>query len=933
MNIIKKDPTAANGGANKSINYNATPSHASNQRNNEQEFLDAMRQSGIACHEKIVADGEIHRFAPDGKGNKDGWYVFYGMAGAFGDWSCDIKENWSIKYDLLTFAERKIVQEQMELSKKTQAEQAEKVALRQEAAAQEADTKWQSYALTGQSGYLTRKMIPAIGTRFDQNTIVVPIKDIEGKIWSLQYIHESGFKSFLTGGRKKRCFHVLGDTLEDTPFIYVAEGYATATSVHMATGTPVVVAFDADNIEPVVKALKQKYSSLKICITGDDDQWKGSNTGRIRAEEAANKHGCSVVFPVFKNTDTKPTDWNDLHVLEGLEAVKSQLEKQQECKAENMTVHNQTNIPILPYGYRVTKSGIQYLTILKIDKETEVEEWTFMCSHLIVTVWTCDENDLNHGRILEYIDPKGIKKEYVMPMELLAGSGEELRKNLLSRGVCLASKVQARNKFLDYLSSSKPTAKATCVDKVGWFKKQYILPEKVYGLATERVFLPSHSVIQKIEYSGTIEEWQQYIGRYIVGNPILYLSACAALAAPLLPLLGEENFAIHLSGSSSIGKTTAIRVARSIWGNQIHSWRTTDNAAESLARNANDGLLIFDELGEVDAKAADNMAYMLGNGSGKGRANKKGDVRPIITFRAVILSTGEVGLEGKLNDIGKTQRAGQSVRFIEVYADMGNDYGIYKTLHDFEKGEQLSDYLKQATEQYSGVIIDAWLIHLTQNKETQETIIQFIKALQKEWMDKFVPTNANGQVARCGRKFSLLAAVGEVVTFLNFLPQHPNEAKQDAPTLGILSESLNELFQSWVERRGGNNSHELTEIINRLISFINEHGSSRFENPWGKNTENTYTQDIAVEQKTYNRAGYRKFEDEAWNYYFFPNIFYDEILKGKDQKTFLKELANKGAILQDNQGNNTQSIFIPREKQQRVICIAPAITSVGGDNE
>ena len=125
-------------------------------------------------------------------------------------------------------------------------------------------------------------------------------------------------------GRKKGCFHTIGQI---DGVVYVAEGYATAASVHMATDVPVVVAFDAGNLEPVIEALKSKYPALKITIAADDDRWKPEigNTGRIKANAAARRFGCTVALPWFKDTSTKPTDWNDLHVLEGLETVKSQL--------------------------------------------------------------------------------------------------------------------------------------------------------------------------------------------------------------------------------------------------------------------------------------------------------------------------------------------------------------------------------------------------------------------------------------------------------------------------------------------------------------------------------------------------------------------------------------------------------------------------------
>ena len=62
-----------------------------------QEFQEAMSAAGVKCLDTIYDDGELCRFSAGGKGNKDGWYVFFGLAGAFGDWSKGIHEKWSIK--------------------------------------------------------------------------------------------------------------------------------------------------------------------------------------------------------------------------------------------------------------------------------------------------------------------------------------------------------------------------------------------------------------------------------------------------------------------------------------------------------------------------------------------------------------------------------------------------------------------------------------------------------------------------------------------------------------------------------------------------------------------------------------------------------------------------------------------------------------------
>jgi hypothetical protein len=112
---------------------------------------------------------------------------------------------------------------------------------------------------------------------------------------------------------------------------------------------------------------------------------------------------------------------------------------------------------------------------------------------------------------------------------------------------------------------------------------------------------------------GKLLEWQQSIGRLCVGNSRFVFAICVALTGPLLEPLGEENFGCHAEGGSSIGKSTILIVAVSIWGATLQSWRTTDNAAEGLARQANDGFLALDELSQVDGFSADAMTYMLGN--------------------------------------------------------------------------------------------------------------------------------------------------------------------------------------------------------------------------------------------------------------------------------------------------------------------------------
>lgn len=286
----------------------------------ERSFIDAMSRRGVDFRHKIISNGALHRFASGGRGNKDCWYVFYGMAGAFGDWSRDIHETWSLHHSLSS-QDSNTLHQQIE---KTRQSAEEETRRRHEATALGALEKWNSFSETGNSPYLNRKKVEAFGIRFEGTDILIPLQDTAGKLWSLQRISPEGAKRFLPGGRKKGCFHRIGPC-EEGKSIYVTEGYATGASIYMSTHHTTVVAFDAGNLESVVEELKKTYPNNSIIIAGDDDRWKETNVGREKAEEIAQKYGCSVVFPTFKNTDSKPTDFNDLHVLEGVAEVSRQL--------------------------------------------------------------------------------------------------------------------------------------------------------------------------------------------------------------------------------------------------------------------------------------------------------------------------------------------------------------------------------------------------------------------------------------------------------------------------------------------------------------------------------------------------------------------------------------------------------------------------------
>ena len=201
---------------------------------------------------------------------------------------------------------------------------------------------WDTLEPTGNSDYLKRKSIACgseiKGLKFGHNLVAVKIIDIEGRAQGLQKIYNNSKKLFTKGLAKKGNFALIGaDKIShNTKQISICEGVSTALSIHLATGEPVCSALDAFNLLPVSKNLKRKYTKAKFVFWADNDAYKAEqlknngeklgNTGLIHANLAAFKiRNAQVMTPDFSNLhfddNLKPTDFNDLHCIAGLEAL------------------------------------------------------------------------------------------------------------------------------------------------------------------------------------------------------------------------------------------------------------------------------------------------------------------------------------------------------------------------------------------------------------------------------------------------------------------------------------------------------------------------------------------------------------------------------------------------------------------------------------
>lgn len=415
----------------------------------------------------------------------------------------------------------------------------------------------------------------------------------------------------------------------------------------------------------------------------------------------------------------------------------------------------------LPKDFSLDEEGVWFNQAPKNDNDMPIR--IFVCSPLEVTAIVRDHANENHGRLLKFPDVDGHCHKWSMPMQLLAGDGTRYREELLSRGLLISPGKKTRELLHQYIQLSQPRSRARCVMQTGWHGKHFVYPNETIGNLDGEILLYQSTSSQQFGYScgGTFDGWLK-ISKLCQGNSRLIFALSIAFASPLLYHLGEENGGFHFRGPSSIGKTTALRVAGSAWGgiDYLQRWRATSNGLESIANAHNDSLLCLDEIEQMHSLEVGEVAYMLANGTGKTRADKQGGGRKKCSWRLLFLSTGEISLADHMQQGGKQVRSGQEIRIIDIPADTGK-YGLFEELHGFSSSAEFADFLNKSCAIDFG---HSSKMFLTLIIEQQTEILTEVKNITKNLTLRFLPRNATGQVVRAFNRFALVAAAGEVST-------------------------------------------------------------------------------------------------------------------------------------------------------------------------
>lgn len=155
--------------------------------------------------------------------------------------------------------------------------------------------------------------------------LMVPMSDVNGKMWNIQFIQNNGFKSNIAKGRTQGLFCKIGAV--ETPELYICEGYATALAVHLATHKQSLCAFGLNNIKFVLEEIKKAKWKRAVIVVLDNDHEKKVNAGATEMAKLKKKFG-GLTFITPQNVSSGETDYNDVMKSRGLSGVAEDIDKQ-----------------------------------------------------------------------------------------------------------------------------------------------------------------------------------------------------------------------------------------------------------------------------------------------------------------------------------------------------------------------------------------------------------------------------------------------------------------------------------------------------------------------------------------------------------------------------------------------------------------------------
>ncbi|HYD32282.1 MAG TPA: DUF927 domain-containing protein [Azospirillaceae bacterium] len=332
-----------------------------------------------------------------------------------------------------------------------------------------------------------------------------------------------------------------------------------------------------------------------------------------------------------------------------------------------------------------------------------------------------------------------------------------------------------------------PGERRLAVHRIGWHGSTFVLPGGRYEDG-ERivVFQPlPNGRVGNFASSGTLEGWREGVAIPALASSRLMLAIALAFAATLLRFTDFDNGGLHLFGPSSKGKTTCLLAALSVKGaaerRDMLTWNITEAGLAETAMGHSDSLMCIDELANTSGTAAQvakrmqKTAFTLASGTGliRSKAYVNQQNMTDATWRVLVLSSGEKGLNDLAGEGALERLKGEAVRFIDVPAIVDEGLGIYERLPDgFSSPAGVSEAIEAACRDHHGVALPVFVREVSARTDTIAGDI----ATRVEKFMTGVGVPSDGWERRFARLFALSYAAACLAAEWGILPWTSREA-------------------------------------------------------------------------------------------------------------------------------------------------------------
>ncbi|PKG22729.1 DUF927 domain-containing protein [Niallia nealsonii] len=200
------------------------------------------------------------------------------------------------------------------------------------------------------------------------------------------------------------------------------------------------------------------------------------------------------------------------------------------------------------------------------------------------------------------------------------------------------------------------------VERLGHIKDTFIHPAITKDVEIMAIDHGEKQLLEGFKVAGTGDTWKKEVFERVKQQPKAVFFILSSFASVITKDLRLQPFVVDLSGTTSQGKTTTLKAAGSVWGNEslISEWNATKVSIERKAAYLNSFPLLLDDTRKADERILKDVIYQFSGGRSKGRGSLKGSQREY-TWNNILLSTGEVSL----NEYAKNQ-GGAAARIIPL---------------------------------------------------------------------------------------------------------------------------------------------------------------------------------------------------------------------------------------------------------------------------